>query len=224
MCNPALLHWHFVPASPPAVQAAVAHLQSFQWDSVRRPRHPRLRGPAALRGGFRTQGGRLPDLQLQFQRCQQVCRHQQTNTLIKVSTWVDKQFVCYTSILYVVAKYELCMILYHSGGRVNRWLGVRLDFIGSILILAAATFTVISRNTLSAGIVGLSLSYAMEVRRATSGQSPSRSLSSLPSLTLYFVILFSRELLFYRQEHQAFFNNFCDWLHSFSEHWSTGDR
>lgn len=99
MCNPALLHWHFVSASPPAVQAAVAHLQSFQWDSVRRPRHPRLRRPAALRGGFRTQGGRLPGLQLQFQRCQQVCSYHQTNTLIKVSTWVDKQFIFYTSIL-----------------------------------------------------------------------------------------------------------------------------
>ena len=44
-----------------------------------------------------------------------------------------------------------------------RWLGVRLDFIGSILILAAGLFTVASRDTLSAGIVGLSLSYALEV-------------------------------------------------------------
>ncbi|XP_025097264.1 multidrug resistance-associated protein 1-like [Pomacea canaliculata] len=60
-------------------------------------------------------------------------------------------------------KVDACQTCNYNSNGANRWLGVRLDFIGSILILAAATFTVISRNTLSAGIVGLSLSYAMEV-------------------------------------------------------------
>ncbi|XP_070188571.1 multidrug resistance-associated protein 1-like [Littorina saxatilis] len=51
----------------------------------------------------------------------------------------------------------------YNANAAARWLGVRLDFIGSILILAAGLFTVGSRDTLSAGIVGLSLSYALEV-------------------------------------------------------------
>lgn len=48
----------------------------------------------------------------------------------------------------------------------NRWLAVRLEFIGSVVILAAAGFAVISVATgsgLSAGIVGLSMSYALQI-------------------------------------------------------------
>ncbi|XP_076445818.1 multidrug resistance-associated protein 1-like [Babylonia areolata] len=43
------------------------------------------------------------------------------------------------------------------------WLGIRLDFLGSLLVLAAAIFTVVSRDTLSSGNVGLSLTYALQV-------------------------------------------------------------
>ncbi|KAI5290085.1 hypothetical protein KEM54_002475 [Ascosphaera aggregata] len=48
----------------------------------------------------------------------------------------------------------------------NRWLAVRLEFIGSIVILAAATLSIISVTTgsgLSAGMVGLAMSYALQI-------------------------------------------------------------
>jgi ABC-type multidrug transport system fused ATPase/permease subunit len=46
----------------------------------------------------------------------------------------------------------------------NRWLGVRLEFIGSVVILSAAGFAIISVSTgsgVSAGMVGLTMSYAL---------------------------------------------------------------
>ncbi|XP_046361910.2 multidrug resistance-associated protein 1-like [Haliotis rufescens] len=44
-----------------------------------------------------------------------------------------------------------------------RWQGVRLEIIGNIIVLAASLFAVISRDTLSGGLVGLSISYAIEI-------------------------------------------------------------
>lgn len=48
----------------------------------------------------------------------------------------------------------------------NRWLGIRLEFLGGIVVLATAIFAVLGRGTLSGGIVGLSLSYALQVTSA----------------------------------------------------------
>ncbi|KAK3940375.1 hypothetical protein QBC46DRAFT_127013 [Diplogelasinospora grovesii] len=48
----------------------------------------------------------------------------------------------------------------------NRWLAVRLEFLGAIVILAAAGFSVISvanHSKLSAGLVGLAMSYALQI-------------------------------------------------------------
>ncbi|XP_046577414.1 multidrug resistance-associated protein 1-like [Haliotis rubra] len=44
-----------------------------------------------------------------------------------------------------------------------RWQGVRLEVIGNIIVLAASLFAVMSRDTLSGGLVGLSISYALEI-------------------------------------------------------------
>ncbi|XP_067675074.1 multidrug resistance-associated protein 1-like [Haliotis asinina] len=44
-----------------------------------------------------------------------------------------------------------------------RWQGVRLEVIGNIIVLAASLFAVMSRDTLSGGLVGLSVSYAIEI-------------------------------------------------------------
>ncbi|XP_048239473.1 ATP-binding cassette sub-family C member 2-like [Haliotis rufescens] len=44
-----------------------------------------------------------------------------------------------------------------------RWLGVRLEIIGNIIVFAASLFAVMSRDTLSGGLVGLSISYAIEI-------------------------------------------------------------
>ncbi|KAF9319799.1 Canalicular multispecific organic anion transporter 2 [Podila horticola] len=45
----------------------------------------------------------------------------------------------------------------------NRWLNVRLELLGSIIVLASAMFAVMSRNTLSASVTGMSLSYALNI-------------------------------------------------------------
>ncbi|KAL8710947.1 MAG: hypothetical protein Q9220_004546 [cf. Caloplaca sp. 1 TL-2023] len=51
----------------------------------------------------------------------------------------------------------------------NRWLAVRLEFIGSFIILAAASFAIISVATgsgLTAGMVGLAMSYALQITQS----------------------------------------------------------
>ncbi|KAG0032210.1 hypothetical protein BGZ81_011465 [Podila clonocystis] len=45
----------------------------------------------------------------------------------------------------------------------NRWLNIRLELLGSIIVLASAMFAVMSRNTLSASVTGMSLSYALNI-------------------------------------------------------------
>jgi len=46
---------------------------------------------------------------------------------------------------------------------IYRWLGFRLEFLGAFVVVAAALFAVLGRNTLAGGIVGLSISYALQV-------------------------------------------------------------
>lgn len=58
---------------------------------------------------------------------------------------------------------------YFPSVSANRWLAVRLEFIGGIVILAAASFSIISVSRgsgLSPGMVGLAMSYALQITGA----------------------------------------------------------
>ncbi|XP_033840128.1 ATP-binding cassette sub-family C member 3 isoform X4 [Periophthalmus magnuspinnatus] len=52
---------------------------------------------------------------------------------------------------------------YYPGIVSNRWLGVRIEFIGNCIVLFAALFAVTGKENLSPGLVGLSVSYALQV-------------------------------------------------------------
>lgn len=54
---------------------------------------------------------------------------------------------------------------------VCRWLSLRLEFIGNCLIFFAALFGVISRDKIGGGLVGLSVTYALQVNKQTNKQT-----------------------------------------------------
>jgi len=61
------------------------------------------------------------------------------------------------------AKVDENQICYYPSIIANRWLAVRLEFIGGLIVSSAALFAVLGRETMNAGIVGLSVSYALSV-------------------------------------------------------------
>ncbi|KAI8598571.1 ATP-binding cassette subfamily C member 2 [Dissophora ornata] len=64
------------------------------------------------------------------------------------------------------AKADVAANAYYSWIVSNRWLQIRLESLGAIIVLAAALFVVLSRNSLASGNVGLALSYALSVTQS----------------------------------------------------------
>ncbi|KAG8222673.1 hypothetical protein J437_LFUL002555 [Ladona fulva] len=54
-------------------------------------------------------------------------------------------------------------ICYYPSIIANRWLAVRLEMVGNLIILFSSLFAVIGRDSLNAGIVGLSVSYSLQI-------------------------------------------------------------
>lgn len=50
---------------------------------------------------------------------------------------------------------------YLFGFTTNRWVSVRLDFLSGLIVMAIAMIAIFSRTTISAGLVGISMSYAL---------------------------------------------------------------
>ncbi|KAK7086872.1 Canalicular multispecific organic anion transporter 1 [Halocaridina rubra] len=60
-------------------------------------------------------------------------------------------------------KVDFNQICNYPSVMANRWLAIRLEFIGNVMTFFAALFAVMGRGVISAGIVGLSVSYALSV-------------------------------------------------------------
>lgn len=60
------------------------------------------------------------------------------------------------------------MRAYHPAINANRWLAVRLEFLGSIIILASSGLAILTlkNGAISAGLVGLSVSYALQITQS----------------------------------------------------------
>lgn len=50
----------------------------------------------------------------------------------------------------------------------NRWLAVRLEIVGAFVVMFAALFAVLGRDTISDAVVGLSISYALQISQTLS--------------------------------------------------------
>jgi len=73
----------------------------------------------------------------------------------------------------------------------NRWVGIRVEFIGTVVVTLAAAFAVIEKNNVEAGFAGLSISYALQltgilnwlVRTATESETQMVSVERVLSYT-----------------------------------------
>ncbi|KAL5238885.1 hypothetical protein ACI65C_006295 [Semiaphis heraclei] len=66
-------------------------------------------------------------------------------------------------ILQSEQKVDFNQTCFYPSTVANRWLAVRLETIGNFIIFFSSVFSVLGRDTLSPGIVGLSVSYALQI-------------------------------------------------------------
>ncbi|XP_076766694.1 multidrug-Resistance like Protein 1 isoform X1 [Xylocopa sonorina] len=61
------------------------------------------------------------------------------------------------------SKVDFNQVCYYPSIIANRWLAVRLEMVGNLIIFFAALFAVLNRDGIGAGVAGLSVSYALQV-------------------------------------------------------------
>ncbi|XP_059476483.1 multidrug resistance-associated protein 1 isoform X3 [Neocloeon triangulifer] len=60
-------------------------------------------------------------------------------------------------------KVDFNQIAYYPSIIANRWLAVRLEMVGNLIIFFSALFAVLGKETMNPGLVGLSVSYALQI-------------------------------------------------------------
>ncbi|XP_030887454.1 multidrug resistance-associated protein 1-like isoform X4 [Leptonychotes weddellii] len=58
------------------------------------------------------------------------------------------------------------LVCFYNNVISNRWLSVRLEFLGNIMVFFAALLTVLAGNSIDSAIVGLSISYALNITQS----------------------------------------------------------
>ncbi|XP_025064482.1 multidrug resistance-associated protein 1-like isoform X2 [Alligator sinensis] len=64
------------------------------------------------------------------------------------------------------------VVYFYNNVISNRWLAVRLEFLGNLMVFFAALFAVMAGSTVSSSVVGLSISYALNAPWLTSKRPP----------------------------------------------------
>jgi ABC-type bacteriocin/lantibiotic exporter with double-glycine peptidase domain len=73
-------------------------------------------------------------------------------------------FMFPNSVIFMYNNCDLKFFVNSNFHIFKRWLAVRIEFIGTLISFFAALFAVLSRNAISAGIAGLSISYSLNVK------------------------------------------------------------
>ena len=57
------------------------------------------------------------------------------------------------------------LLYYFPNNISNRWLALRLELVGNLITVFSALFAVIARDSISAGVAALSITYSLNVRK-----------------------------------------------------------
>ncbi|GFV87307.1 canalicular multispecific organic anion transporter 1 [Trichonephila clavipes] len=108
-----------------------------------------------------------------YMACSRQVRRLQSVTLSPVLSFFSETVQGVSTVRAYGAQYEFidkqdkhidtnCRVFF-SNTLLNRWLGIRLQFLGNTVVFITALLCVIERRTYSAAIVGLTLTYALNV-------------------------------------------------------------
>ena len=61
---------------------------------------------------------------------------------------------------------DMNQMCYYPSICANRWLSIRLEFIGNLIVMFASLMAVLTRGSIDPGVIGLALSYALNVTGA----------------------------------------------------------